>query len=48
MIESPDDAAEKHGTLVHAGDCERQWAAARDGAEADDADRESRAVRQNY
>lgn len=26
-IESAADAAEKHGALVHAGDCERQWAA---------------------
>jgi hypothetical protein len=24
-IETPEAAAEKHGTLVHAGDCERQW-----------------------
>jgi hypothetical protein len=25
LIATPDVAAEKHGTLVHAGDCERQW-----------------------
>jgi hypothetical protein len=25
LIETPEAAAEKHGTLVHAGDCERQW-----------------------
>jgi len=22
---APDDAAEKHGALVHKGDCEEQW-----------------------
>lgn len=25
LIETPEAAAEKHGTLVHAGDCEQQW-----------------------
>lgn len=33
-IESPADAAEKHGALVHAGDCETQW-----GSGHGDADR---------
>lgn len=28
LIESPEAAAEKDGTLVHAGDCERQWGSA--------------------
>ena len=32
-IESSADAAEKHGTLVHAGDCEAQW-----GSSTDDRD----------
>jgi ParB family chromosome partitioning protein len=27
-ITSPDDATEKHGTLVHKGDCERDWGSA--------------------
>ena len=30
MIESADEAAEKDGTLVHAGDCEQQWGSAYD------------------
>jgi ParB/RepB/Spo0J family partition protein len=30
-ITSPDDAAEKHGSLVHTGDCEQQW-----GSQLDD------------
>ena len=30
-IKSPDDGAEKHGSLVHRGDCEQQW-----GSEADE------------
>ena len=30
LIESPDAAAEKHGTLVHKGDCEQQWGSAAD------------------
>ena len=29
-IESADDAAEKDGSLVHAGDCEQQWGSAYD------------------
>ena len=33
MIESADDAAEKEGTLVHAGDCEQQWGSADDEQE---------------
>jgi hypothetical protein len=32
-IETPADAAEKHGTFVHAGDCETQW-----GRSVDDPD----------
>ena len=35
-IEAPSDAAEKHGALVHAGDCEKRW-----GAAADDEDESS-------
>jgi transposase-like protein len=34
-IETTADAAEKHGTLVHAGDCEQQW-----GSRHDDGGRE--------
>jgi ParB/RepB/Spo0J family partition protein len=42
MIESADDAAEKDGTLVHAGECEQQWGSAYNEAEADhDTDREA-------
>jgi len=42
MIESTDDAAEKDGTLVHAGECEQQWGTADDAAEADhDTDEEA-------
>jgi hypothetical protein len=33
MIESADDATEKDGTLVHAGDCEQQWGS---GSETDE------------
>jgi hypothetical protein len=29
-IETPEDAAEKHGALVHRGDCEQQWGSAAD------------------
>jgi len=29
-ITSPADAAEKHGSLVHTGDCEQQWGSAYD------------------
>jgi ParB/RepB/Spo0J family partition protein len=36
LIEKPDDAAEKHGTLVHAGDCEQQWGSAADPDSDDD------------
>ena len=32
-IESPEQAAEKHGALVHAGECEQQWGSADDGEE---------------
>ena len=31
-ITSPDDSAEKHGSLVHKGDCEGQWGSACDGS----------------
>mgnify|MGYP000179713848 FL=1 len=34
MIESPSDAIEKHGQIVHAGDCEQQWGNATDDEEA--------------
>ncbi len=37
-ITSPADAAEKHGSLVHTGDCEQQWGSAYD--ESDDPDEE--------
>jgi ParB/RepB/Spo0J family partition protein len=37
-ITSPDDAAEKHASLVHKGDCEQQWGSAND--ESDDPDEE--------
>jgi ParB/RepB/Spo0J family partition protein len=30
LVESPDAAAEKHGTLVHKGDCEQRWGSAAD------------------
>ena len=33
-ITSPDDAAEKHGSLVHRGDCEQQWGSEIDEEEA--------------
>ena len=33
MIESPEQAAEKDGTLVHAGDCEQQWGSASDDSD---------------
>jgi ParB/RepB/Spo0J family partition protein len=36
MIESADDAAEKEGTLVHAGDCEQQWGSAHETDEDGD------------
>ena len=31
-ITVPDESAEKHGALVHKGQCERQWGSAYDGA----------------
>jgi hypothetical protein len=34
-ITSPDDVAEKHGSLVHTGDCEQQWGSAYDDESAD-------------
>jgi ParB/RepB/Spo0J family partition protein len=37
-ITSPDEAAEKHGSLVHKGDCEQQWGSAYD--EPDDPEEE--------
>jgi hypothetical protein len=39
-ITSPDDAAEKHGSLVHTGDCEREWGRADelDGDDPEEAD----------
>jgi ParB/RepB/Spo0J family partition protein len=36
MIETPDEAAEKDGSLVHAGECEQQWGSASDEAERDE------------
>ena len=33
MIESADDAVEKHGTLVHLGDCEQEWGSAYDDSD---------------
>jgi ParB family chromosome partitioning protein len=38
-IASPEDAAEKHGSLIHRGECEDQWGSAQD--ETDDADEEA-------
>ena len=35
MIESADEAVEKDGGLVHAGDCEQQWGSAYNEAEAE-------------
>jgi hypothetical protein len=32
-IDSPEAAVEKHGSLVHAGDCEREWGDADDDPE---------------
>jgi ParB/RepB/Spo0J family partition protein len=34
LITSPDQAAEKHGSLVHRGDCEQQWGSELDREEA--------------
>jgi ParB family chromosome partitioning protein len=36
MIESADEAAEKDGILVHAGECEQQWGSAYDETDPDD------------
>ena len=41
MIESADDASEKEGTLVHAGDCEQQWGSAYNAADDDETDEEA-------
>lgn len=35
MIDTADEATEKDGTLVHAGDCEQQWGSAHDEADAE-------------
>lgn len=35
-IESSEAAAEKHGSLVHAGDCEREWGSAYDADDDDE------------
>ena len=35
-ISSPDEAAEKHGSLVHKGDCEQEWGSAYDEPEDPD------------
>ena len=40
MIESADEATEKDGSLVHAGDCEQQWGSAYDEADAESDDEE--------
>jgi hypothetical protein len=37
---SPADAAEKHGSLVHTGDCEQQWGSAYDESDNIDEERE--------
>ncbi len=39
LITSTEDAAEKHGSLVHRGDCEQQWGSATD--ERDEPDEEA-------
>jgi len=39
-IESAEDAVEKHGTLVHAADCQQQWGSADDEAHEHDHDAE--------
>jgi ParB/RepB/Spo0J family partition protein len=41
MIETANDAAEKDGTLVHAGDCEQQWGSAYNAADANETDEEA-------
>jgi hypothetical protein len=35
-ITSPADAAEKHGSLLHKGDCEQQWGSAYESADLDE------------
>src|SRR5206468_648054 len=40
-IESADDAIEKDGTLVHAGDCEQQWGSAYGAADDDETNEEA-------
>jgi hypothetical protein len=35
MIETPEEAAERNGSLVHVGDCEQQWGSASDEADAE-------------
>ena len=41
MIESADEAAEKDGSLVHAGDCEQQWGSAYDDSTTTTTDEEA-------
>jgi ParB/RepB/Spo0J family partition protein len=41
MIESGDAAAEKDGTLVHAGDCEQQWGSAYNAGDDNETDEEA-------
>jgi len=40
-IESSDDAIEKDGTLVHAGDCEQKWGSAYNAADDDETNEEA-------
>ncbi|MGH3050127.1 MAG: hypothetical protein ACRDLK_08215, partial [Gaiellaceae bacterium] len=35
-IETEPEAVEKHGSLVHAGDCEQEWGSASDEAEREE------------
>jgi hypothetical protein len=37
MIESPSQAVEKHGHLVHSGDCEQRWGSGSDSYDEDEA-----------
>ena len=37
MIESPSEAVEKHGHLVHSGDCEQRWGSGSDSDDEDEA-----------
>jgi ParB/RepB/Spo0J family partition protein len=41
MIESPDYATEKDGTLVHIGECEQEWGSAHSAADDDETDEEA-------